>query len=377
VLSIGALAPAASASQIVPQPGRPAPVPQSPDDQDSSAGAEARPFRIPDHGAAKSRMDRADEHAAAGRFGDAISEWQAVIEDHRGDLLAPERPLAGGRDPSAQPVFPGAARRARERLLRLPTQARVLYRQRYENDADAALDRARDRGDRGTLAEVARRWPLADACQRAWWTIGDLEMERGETDKARAAWSRALSALLEDPDLALTTAADWAKIADRLSDRRSGAGEATAEDEARAGARRRVTVARAGLEALEARSSQSSAVAFADALHPIPSMPAPRAPTPDLESWSEPRGLPPHPYKSPDALFPLRAGDALLVSTSLRLIALHAWSGAVLWDSGEPEGWSSIFGPQERAFYFEGVDPTRSSRRPREGAWRWPHCRSR
>lgn len=318
------------------------------EETDAGADAEPRPFRIPDHGAAKSSMDRADEHAAAGRFGEAITELQGVLEDHRGDLLPSERPLVDGRDPSAQPVFPGAARRARERLLRLPPEARALYCERFEHDADAAFERARARGDRGTLAEVARRWPLTDACQRAWWAIGDLEMERGEADKAHAAWSRALSALLQDPTLSLSTAADWARVEARLAEPQS------------AGARRRVAAVRAGFASAEATAPSASASAFADALHPTPSMPASRAAATDLDSWPEPRVLPSHPFgrprDQPDALFPVRAGDALLVSTSLRLLALHAWSGAVLWDSGEPEGWSSIVDPRERTKFFEGID---------------------
>jgi hypothetical protein len=91
---------------------------------DQDEDAESKPFRIPDHGAAKSRMARADEHLAAGRYAEAITELQALLEEHRGDLLGGEHPPAIGRATSKQPVYPGAARRARERLVRLPEASR-------------------------------------------------------------------------------------------------------------------------------------------------------------------------------------------------------------------------------------------------------------
>src|SRR5262249_54707781 len=149
-------------------------------------------------------------------------------------------------------------------------------------------------------------------------------------------------------DLSPTTAADWGKVEARLAGQEN------------AGPRRRVGAVRAQLQSAEASASAAPATVFADALHPTPSMPAPRVSAPEMDSWPEPRMLPSHPFgrprDQPDALFPVRAGDALLVSTSLRLIALHAWSGSVLWDSGEPEGWSSIVDPKKRAEFFEGID---------------------
>jgi hypothetical protein len=45
----------------------------------------------------------------------------------------------------------------------------------------------------------------------------------------------------------------------------------------------------------------------------------------------------------------------LLVTTSLRLLALHAWSGALLWDSGEPAGWDTLT-EKNRALFLAGVD---------------------
>src|SRR6185369_17415972 len=176
---------------------------------------------------------------AAGRWAEAITELQTVLEDHRGDLLGAEHPPAIGRTASQQPVYPGAARRARERLLRLPAEARSLYRQRFEREASAALERARASGDRGALAEIARRWPLTRAAEKAWWALGDLEHERGEGDKARSAWARALAARLDDPALDLSTPAAWASVEGRL--RATPGGDAS-------GAKQRIAIARVELE---------------------------------------------------------------------------------------------------------------------------------
>jgi outer membrane protein assembly factor BamB len=323
--------------------------------QQEPEGDEAsRPFRIPDHAAAKARMDRAAEHVAAARWREALQELQGVLEEHRGDLLADERPRSRGGQPSLQPVHAGAGPRAREVLLHLPPEARALYRERHGAEASAAFGRARERADRSALAEVARRWPLTDAARAAWWALGDLELERGEEDKARSAWSRAVASLLGQDETELARANDWAQAERSIGE--------LPESPERAGALRRAALARASLEALESGSPSSVAVPFADALHPFTVGPglglspgSTRLSGRDLEGWQEPFVLPPHPFKRADSLFPARSGDVLLVTTSLRLMALHAWSGALLWDSGEPEGWNSLSG-QNRSKFLNGID---------------------
>lgn len=341
LLSLALAAPALRAS--APQEPRPAVEEEDPE-------AESRPFRIPDHGMAKSRMARADEHIAAHRFAEAITELQTVLEDHRGDLLGGEHPPAIGRSTSKQPVYPGAARRARERLLRLPAEARKLYRDRFERDATAALERARANGDRGALAEIARRWPLARAAEKAWWALGDLEHERGEEDKARAAWGRALAEHLGDSALDLSTAPAWAAAEGRLDSDANARGDANAP-----GVRKRIAIARAGMES--GSSAARSTSAFATALQPGPPGPLPATSDLGQESWPESVEMPDHPIKmrTLEGLFPARAADVVLVSTSLRLFGLHAWSGALLWDSGEPAGWDTL-GERERKDYFDGID---------------------
>jgi outer membrane protein assembly factor BamB len=351
-----------SPSGISPALGAACPQRAAQSTRETGEDSEPRPFRIPDHAAAKSRMDRAEEHASAGRWSEALAELQAVIEEHRGDLLAGERPLSRAGEPSLQPVHPGASRRARERLLRLPPQARALYRERHGLEAAAAFEGARERGDRRALAEVARRWPLTDAAQRAWWALGDLELERGEEDKARSAWGRGLSALLEVPDLDLPRARDWTEAQERLEKSQPSDEAAiqapiqtSGQKESRAGALRRIALAREELEALESAPARSAPPQLADGLHPASTGLSSRPPVRELESWPEPFVLPEQPVQRLDALFPARAGDALLVSTSLRLLALHAWSGTLLWDSGEPAGWEDL-SPRDRLDFFEGID---------------------
>lgn len=319
---------------------------------------EAQPFRIPDHAAAKARMERAKEHVAAKRWREALQELQDVLEEHKGDLLAGERPRSRGGHPSLMPVHAGAGPRARDVLLALPAEAQALYRQRHGPEARAAFERARDSADRSALAEVARRWPLTDAAQAAWWALGDLEMERGEDERARSAWSRALAALLGRTDLDLarasSRASDWADAERSIGELHESAG--------RAGALRRIAHARASLEARESGSKPSGPTPFADALHSFTTAPGlgmspgvARLSGRELEGWPAPYPLPPQPFKRPDALFPARSGDVLLVSTTLRLLALHAWSGSLLWDSGEPEGWNSLTLKSRKSF-LDGLD---------------------
>ena len=309
--------------------------------EEQDPDAETRPFRIPDHGAAKSRMARADEHIAARRYAEAITELQTVLEDHKGDLLGGERPPAIGRSASKQAVHPGAARRARERLLRFPAEARTLYRQRFERDASTALDRARASGDRGALAEIARRWPLTQAAEKAWWALGDLEHERGEADKARVAWGRALAERLGDPSLDLASASAWTGLEERI-----------AADDGR-GAKQRIAIVRAGSGA----AARPAGPEFADALQPGGLAPLPSGASLGQESWPDAFEVPQHPFQTrkPEVLFPARAADVVLVSTSLRLLALHAWSGALLWDSGEPAGWDDL-SDMKRNDFFAGID---------------------
>src|SRR6185369_12393902 len=82
-----------------------------------------------------------------------------------------------------------------------------------------------------------------------------------------------------------------------------------------------------------------------------------KIPQADADTWAMPYSIEPHPFRRldrQDVLFPARSGDVLLVSNSLRLAALHAWSGTTLWISDVLPGWN--LPEKEKSDLFEGVD---------------------
>jgi outer membrane protein assembly factor BamB len=280
---------------------------------------EVKSFALPETRAARALFERAEQHAGAKRFPEAIALYQALIEEHAGDVLAAERPAGANGRSSQQPVHPGAAQRARERLFALPPAARELYRDRYEAEARSALERARKVGERAGLAAVARRWPLCPASREAWWALGDLELERGDPDAAREAWRRA-------EELA------------------AGSG-----DELSAGASARLALFDAGGPV----APPARAPAAANLALPGPGEAPGTPPGPTCEDWQVridglgpgERGMPPFNVAAEGesyALFPVKIGDLLLVSTSMRLWAIDAWSGKERWRSSEAPGWDQV-----------------------------------
>ncbi len=300
-------------------------------------------FSIPDTRATRALADSVQGHIAARRWSDAIRALQQMLEDHRGDVLAPERPKSAAGRPSEQPVHAGAAQRARAGLWSLPLEARRLYRERHEAEALAAFERARERGDRRALTEVARRWPLTDSAERAWWSLGDLELELGNPREALAAWGRAVANALAVHDVALDTLAEWEDARARLLARTPPPPP---------GVDSRVVFALHLLSASDGGITPQSGtrVDGADARSQRPSPPGR-----DADAWPSAFSLPEHPFKKAGSLLPARSGDTLLVSTSLRLLALNAYSGALLWDSGEADGWEPL-DDQRRVELWEGVD---------------------
>lgn len=313
----------------------------APADPAAQDALQTQSFSIPDSRATRALADSVQGHIAARRWSDAIGGLQLFLEDHRGDVLAAERPKATSGRLSQQPVHPGAAQRARAGLWSLPPEARRLYRERHEAEARAALERARERGDRRALTEVARRWPLTESAERAWWSLGDLELELGDAREALSAWGRAVACALSVSELALSTVSDWESARERLLAREPAPAQGV---EARLVCALKLLMASDGVTALQSTTGGGGGA-------------TPRGPPPgrDADAWSAPFLLPEHPYKRPDSLYPVRSGDTLLVSTSLRLLALNAYSGALIWDSEEPDGWESL-DEGRRAELQEGVD---------------------
>ena len=300
---------------VLPGPG--------PDPLQQDGDVRARSFAIPDTRHARALYGRAEAHVAAERWAEAIADLQELITEHRGEVLG-ARELDPDGERSLEAVHPGAAEAARRRLLSLPAPARRLYRDRFGGDAGRALASARRSADRRALVEVARRWPLTGAARDAWWTVGDLELELGNPAAARDAWARA-RALLELEGQPLPP-----------------------------GALRREAflTERAVLDDGALRTSEvTSGVTV-----PGPGEATGTPPGSDCHSWRREvgsRGSERVPFSGVDGdhnnLFPVLAGDTLLVSSSLRLLAFDAWTGTERWVSDEPPGWDRVDHGQVRA----------------------------
>ena len=293
---------------------------------------EPRAFALPLARDARTLAEKIEEHLAAERWSEAVQDLQRLLEEHRAEVL-PDSYRASIREYSVHPSHPGAADWARAKLLALPSQPRTLYRDRYEPQARASFERARKRGDRRALAEVARRWPIAHSATKAWWTLGDLELERGNLESAVFAWQSALQ--LADP-----------RSADRP------------EDWPAAWKVRREHVLALGGDAASLVSGQGN---DGRTLPPSASPTYARGPVPesDAEPWFTELDLEPfnrryvQMYRG--ALEPTVAGDRLLVNSTLRVFCLDPFTGDVLWQSDPPAGWDRI-SDNERAKLFEGIN---------------------
>jgi outer membrane protein assembly factor BamB len=295
------VAPAAAQAQAQGEPAEP--------------GQEVRSFAIPETSVARALFERAQSHAAAKRWNEAIADLQALIVDHSGEVLAGSWGGEAQGWHSQQPVHHGAAASAERLLAELPEPGRRLYLERFGPEALEALARARASGERDALARVARRYPLTPAAREAWWSLGDFEFELGEHEAARAAWQRAARATRE------------------------------AGLELGAGALQRLELA------FPAEGGPGAAQAQA------PAELAP--PGPEAQSWrvrvDEPSSWYPFHvgYRGGGFnLLPVCTDDRVLVSNSLRLFAFDAWSGRELWRSAEAPGWEDV--DQGRAKDGEG-----------------------
>jgi outer membrane protein assembly factor BamB len=312
-----------------------------------------RAFQLYDTQAARALANEAADHVAAGRWSEAIVGLQALIEDHRGEVLGAQRPRAlGALNPSQTDVHPGAASWAAQALFGLPAEGQDRYRERYGRRARLALERAIAAGDRGGLSDVARRWPLTESAERAWWALGDLELELGHAADGLRAWARAAALRLGVPQRVTVSRDDWAALRADLGEGAPGAlaradlAMDLLEDSGSEGgsrASREASFSRGPATSVAAASITSSAREGEDG----------------SAGWPAPFQLTRGPFANLNGasrLFPQRVGDVVIVNTSRSVHAVDAFDGSELWSlESSALGWDDVRGKSD---FDDAVDTT-------------------
>lgn len=308
-------------------------------------------FSIYNTQVAKELAAYADEHLAAGRYAEAMVALQQLLDEHKGEVLGGRRINIGDMDrKSQQPVHEGASEFATRRLFELAPSERALYRERYGERARVDLHTAIQSADRAGLTALARRYPLTEEATRAWFALGDLEVELGNVQDGVRAWGRGVAWKLGDPRLTLTNTDDWDAALARL--------QVEAEATTLQGLRARATIAQEVLNGGGGLGSSGMDTRGSTAIEPRSPFLAP--PGDDPDTWNEAFTLPSHPFnKTHGSTFPLfatRADDTIFVSTSLEVIAIGAYTGEVIWQGDRPPGWDRVSSKP----FFQAVD-TRAS----------------
>lgn len=324
-----------AAAPAVASPASGAPLAGAPQGRGADEWIEARPFSIPNARAAQDAREVAQSLLDRSDPSDAIRSLQELIEKHRGKLLAGSPKDARGRI-SRELVYPGASAWAERELVARAAELGERYRERFGAEADRAFEAAKKSADRVALVALARRWPLCRAAVRAWWTVGDLELERGHARAAAAAWLRAAGRAAEiglEPSPGEVRRADLARAIGEPGSPLAGV----------------------------ARTSDTPG----HLALPGPDDGALDVPRFDAHSWTLPLVRDVDPYMPGDTgsrcMFPILLDDTLFVSTGFRLHAIDAYAGELRWVGDPPRGWSSIsdgVGSQGRKLsdFFEAVD---------------------
>ena len=285
--------------------------------------AQSSIFAIPETRDARTLMESALEHIEARRWSEATTTLQRLIDAHRGDVL-PARMQDDQGQLSSFAFHSGAAAWATQQLEELPREARDIYRSRHQKRASELFESARVEGSRRALAEVALRWPLTDAAESAWWTLGDLEMEFGHAHDAERAWLRARDA------------------------------SALAEKTLTEGALERLAMARLLLDGAAARdNSHSRSRQLAELRLPGPLQGSGPVPEDFADAWTT--TLPRSPFRDRQwghNLFPTLFDDMVFLSTSWQVLAFDAYTGKPAWESKELAGWTV----RKRQELVRGID---------------------
>lgn len=318
---------------------------------------EPAPFHLYDTQVARVKAEKALEHVAASRWSEAIAELQGLIEEHRGEVLAAERPKpTDARTPSQTDVHAGAGTWAVRQLFDLPSEGKELYRARFGPRAKDSLRRAIAASDRGGLARVARRWPLTPAAERAWWALGDLEVELGHAADGVRAWGRAAAIHVGDPTRSTIERHEWEALRAEVA--------AMADPTSHAGALARIdlslqlreSIGDSGGTRKEDEASFVTGPALGIAAESLV-ITTPFAGTTTAEAptgWESALRLPQNPFSNGQGggrLFPVRLGDTIFVNTSRSVHAIDAFDGKERWTMPESRvGWDRLSRRELRDF---------------------------
>jgi outer membrane protein assembly factor BamB len=291
-------------------PGRAAAEPQ--DERD-----EPQFFSLPEDRDARALADLALDHLHARRWNEALGALERLILVHSGSILPPA--YRTSRDlPSVHPAQPGAAAWARGVLGELDDETLGPWRERHEPADTRALADARASGDRRALSRLSRLGRLSARSAQALLVEGDLELERGAVAEATAAW---LQARELDPEPELEAALDA-----RLS----------------------------VVDALPRPADPPRSSLTRDPGGSGGGWTAGALPRRDTKPWFTPLDLAPFGLARTDfypALFPVLVGDRLLVSSSLRVFCLDAFTGEIGWQVGPPAGWDELSDKQRNDLF--------------------------
>ncbi len=281
-------------------------------------GSESQYFSLPEDRDARALADLALEHLRAKRWNEALSALERLILQHGHSILPPA--YRDSRDlPSVHAAEPGAADWARHRLRELEPAVLEAWRERHEAQDARALEEARQRGDRRALSRLSRLALLSNHSRRALVVQGDLEFEAGNLGEARAAWEAARALDGADPSAGSSI--------DRRIALADGLGGPTPE---------RVSPFVRGPSREMGGSTNS-------------------LPRRDAAPWFTALDLAPFGSRSEfhPALFPVLAGDRVLVSSSLRLYCLDAFTGELHWQAGPAAGWAELAEDQKNDLFSQ------------------------
>ncbi len=261
-----------------------------------------------------------EEHLAAQRWNEAIGGLQTLIANHSGDVLPEDRRLNSSHF-SEYAAHPGAAQWALEQLHKLPRVALSVYEARYEGEAQRVLAGARAKADRRDLVKITSRWPVAPAAAQVWWILGDLELEEGHLDAASTAWMRGL------------------ELDELLGNDRSKAIQARKDLLEEMAAARRASDGEGGTR---------------------PRGTGEEIPRKDAEPWLCDLYLEPFDRRSGGSryhqnLLPALDAERLYVCSTLRVFAVDAFTGDLVWQAGPPQGWGKL-DSKKREPLFSGID---------------------